>query len=245
MIKAVLIDDVTAALRMLETDLRTYCPDVAIIGKASSVVSAAKLLREVNPDVVFLDIELEDGSGFDLLEILPGVNFKIIFVTASDQHAIRAFRFSAIDYLLKPVNAEELKQAVQKAVRSDTKEKVDVLLDHYSQKTDSNRIALHSSDEIRIVQIDDIVRCQSDNNYTYFHFIYQPKFLVTQTLKSFDQLLAEKGFLRVHQSHLVNIQHISSYIKTEGGYLLMSDHSQVPVAVRKKAEVLELLKHRI
>lgn len=244
MIKAVLIDDIPAALKMLQSDLKNFCPEVEIIGTAGSVVGGAKLLRQVRPDVVFLDIELEDGSGFDLLQILPEVNFKIIFVTASDQHAIRAFRFSAIDYLLKPIDPDELKEAVRKTLMADSKEKIDVLLDHWTDKPDNNRIALHSSDEIKVVDIRDIIRCESDNNYTTFHFNNKSKFLVTKTLKSFDQILSDKGFYRVHQSHLVNISHIKSYIKTEGGYLLMSDQSHVPVAVRKKAEVVDLLNRR-
>ncbi|MCB0669918.1 MAG: response regulator transcription factor [Saprospiraceae bacterium] len=243
-VRAVLIDDLPNALKMLEADLEICCPQVEIIGKAGSVVAGAKLLRQVTPDIVFLDIELEDGTGFDLLQILPEVNFKIIFVTASDQHAIRAFRFSAIDYLLKPIDLDELREAVQKATATDNREKVEVLLDHWTEKPESNRIALHSSDEIKVVDIDDIVRCESDNNYTTFYFTNKTKFLVTRTLKSFDQLLSEKGFYRVHQSHLINIAHVKSYIKTEGGYLLMSEGSHVPVAVRKKPEIIELLKNK-
>lgn len=241
MIKAVLIDDIPAAIKMLESDLQTHCPEIEVIGKAASVVSAAKLLREMKPDVVFLDIELEDGSAFDLLQILPEISFKIIFVTASDKYAIRAFRFSAIDYLLKPIDIDELKDAVHKIKNSDSKEKIDVLLDHWSDKNASDRIALHSNDEIKIVNLLDIVRCESDNNYTNFYFVNKGRFLVTRTLKSYDQLLSESGFIRVHQSHLVNIKHIKSYVKTDGGYLLMSDQSRVPVAVRKKAEVMDLL----
>ncbi|MCB0687441.1 MAG: response regulator transcription factor [Saprospiraceae bacterium] len=244
MIKAVLIDDVPAALKMLASDLNQYCPEVEIVGTAGSVVEGAKLLKKLYPDVVFLDIELEDGTGFDLLQILPEVNFKIIFVTASDQHAIRAFRFSAIDYLLKPIDVDELKEAVFKASMVDSREKVDVLLDHWTDKAENNRLALHSSEEIKVVEIGNIIRCESDNNYTTFHFTNGTKFLVAKTLKSFDQILSEKGFYRVHQSHLVNVQHIKSYIKTEGGYLMMSDQSRVPVAVRKKTEVLELLSAR-
>jgi two-component system, LytTR family, response regulator len=244
MIKAVLIDDVPSALRMLERDLRENCPEVEITGTAGGVVSGAILLREVKPDVLFLDIELEDGTGFDLLQILPRIDFKIIFVTASDQHAIRAFRFSAIDYLLKPINGEELREAVQKAKSADTREKVDLLLDHWSEKGDPRRIALHSSDQIKIVDIQEIIRCESDNNYTRFYFVDGSRFLVTRTLKSYDQLFKDKGFIRVHQSHLVNAVHIKSYVKTEGGYLLMSDQSQVPVAVRKKAEVIEFLSRK-
>jgi two-component system LytT family response regulator len=243
MIKAVLIDDIPAAIKMLESDLQTHCPEIEVIGKAASVVSAAKLLREMKPEVVFLDIELEDGNAFDLLQILPEINFKIIFVTASDKYAIRAFRFSAIDYLLKPIDIDELKAAVQKIKNYDSKEKIDVLLDHWSNKNVSDRIALHSNDEIKIVNLLDIVRCESDNNYTNFYFVNKGRFLVTRTLKSYDQLLSESGFIRVHQSHLVNIKHIKSYVKTDGGYLLMSDQSRVPVAVRKKAEVMDLLSH--
>ena len=241
MIKAVIVDDLPASVKMLEVDLREHCPEVEIIGKADGVISAVKLLKRVQPDVVFLDIEMEDGTGFDLLEILHEINFKIIFVTASDQHAIKAFRFSAIDYLLKPIDINELKDAVRKVEKADSKENVDVLLEHWSRQNESARIALHSSDQIKVVDIGDIVRCESDNNYTYFHFINGSKFLVTKTLKSFDTLLASHGFFRVHQSHLVNVAMIRSYIKTEGGYLLMRDESRIPVAVRKKAAVIELL----
>ncbi len=144
--------------------------------------------------------------------------------------------------MLKPINVEDLIEAVAKVPVYDNKEKVQVLLEH--QKEDRSRITLHSSEEIKIVQIQDIIRCASDNNYTYFHFLNGSKFLVTRTLKSFDQLLEGQGFLRVHQSHLVNLRHVKSYIKSEGGYLLMTDKSQVPVAVRKKATVLETLDSR-
>jgi two-component system LytT family response regulator len=244
MIRAVLIDDLQPALKMLESDLQSHCPEILIVGRAGSVVRGAKLVRQLNPEVVFLDIELEDGTGFDLLEILPEIDFKIIFVTASDQHAIRAFRFSAIDYLLKPINVSDLMDAVHKIGVGDTREKVEVLLDYWSDKSDHSRIALHTSDEIKIVYLNKIIRCESDNNYTYFHFNDQNRFLVTRTLKYFDQLLVDKGFVRVHQTHLVNVDHIKSYIKTEGGYLLMSDGSQVPVSVRRKATVMELLSKR-
>ena len=240
-IKAVIIDDMPSAVEMLKMDLSQHCPEVMIIGTADGVVSGAKLLRQLKPEVVFLDIEMQDGSGFDLLEILPEINFKIIFVTASDQHAIKAFRFSAIDYLLKPINVADLKEAVGKVTEVDSREKVEVLLEHWSQQEFQHRIALHTNEEIKIVNIADIIRCESDNNYTYFHFLNGSKFLVTRTLKSFDILLSPQRFLRVHQSHLVNLNHVRSYIRSEGGYLLMADKSHVPVSVRKKAEVVEIL----
>jgi two-component system LytT family response regulator len=244
MIKAVLIDDIPSAIEMLRADLNQHCPEVTIIGTADGVVSGAKLLRQLTPEVVFLDIEMQDGSGFDLLEILPEINFKIIFVTASDQHAIKAFRFSAIDYLLKPINVADLQEAVGKVAQIDSREKVEVLLEHWSQQEDQHRIALHTSEEIKIVNIKDIVRCESDNNYTYFHFLNGSKFLVTRTLKSFDILLSPHRFLRVHQSHLVNLNQVRSYMRSEGGYLLMADKSHVPVSVRKKAEVMEILDNK-
>ncbi len=243
-LKAILIDDMQSALDQLRSDLHNYCPEVDVIGTASGVVSGAKLLNELSPDVLFLDIELEDGTGFDLLEILQKIDFKIIFVTASDQHAIRAFRFSAIDYLLKPINTEQLQEAVSKIINRDTRENVNVLLDHWSDKLDVPRIALHSSDEIKVVEINNIVRCEADNNYTLFIFKDGTRFLVTKTLKFFDKILEEHNFVRVHQSHLVNLNCVQSYKKTEGGYLAMIDGSLVPVSVRKKARVVALLKNR-
>lgn len=242
MIKAFIIDDIPEAIEMVSSDLRQYCPLVEIVGTASSVVEGAKALQSIAFDVLFLDIELEDGTGFDLLEIVPEINFKVIFVTASDQHAIKAFRFSAVDYLLKPIDPDELMEAVSK-IQYDSKENIEVLIDHWREK-DQEKIALHNSDEIKVVAVDDIIRCSSDNNYTFFHFADKTRFLVTKTLKSFDQMLTPSGFYRVHQSHLINVSHIQSYIRSEGGYLVMSDGTHVPVSVRKKAMVIDLLSSR-
>ncbi len=241
MIKAVIVDDVLQAQDALQRDLETYCPDVKVIGRATGVVTGAKLLKRLSPDVLFLDIELEDGTGFDLLEILPEISFKIIFSTASDQHALQAFRFSAIDYLLKPIDGDLLKEAVSKIGTSDSAEKVEVLLDHWTKNNQNSRIALHSSDKIEIVTIESIVRCESENNYTTFYFKDGTNFLVSKTLKSYESLLAPLGFIRVHQSHLINIQEVKSYVKSEGGYLVMKDGQIVPVAVRKKGMVIQAL----
>ncbi len=229
------------AQEALIDDLRTVGPEIEIIGRATGVVSAAKLLKEQRPDVLFLDIELEDGTGFDLLEILPEIDFKIIFTTASDQHAIRAFRFSAIDYLLKPIDLEALRDAISKIEASDSKEKVAVLLDHWDISNKSQRLALQNSDKIEVVSTDQIVRCEADNNYTTFFFLDGTQFLVSRTLKSYERILESQGFFRVHQSHLVNLSRIKTYVKTEGGYLVMEGGSRVPVSVRKKAKVIELL----
>ncbi len=239
MIKAIIVDDMQQAQDLLLADIKTYCPQVEIIGTATGVVSAAKLLKQLDPDLVFLDIELEDGTGFDLLQILPEINFKVIFTTASDQYAIQAFRFAAIDYLLKPLDPDALMDAVNRVQVKDSREKVDVLLDHYGGKNTDN-LVLHSSDEIKIVPIADVIRCESENNYTTFYFSDKTNFLVSKTLKSYERMLEGK-FLRVHQSHLINLYHVKSYVKSEGGYLLMVDDSIVPVAVRKKNMVMEAL----
>ena len=243
MITAVLIDDIPQALDLLRNDLENHCPDVEIIGEAKSVVEGAKLLRSVSPDVVFLDIELQDGSGFDILEILGDISFKIIFTTASDAHAIKAFRFSAIDYLLKPIDPEELKEAVDKLSQNipDSKERIDLLLDVVKDKRGPKKMALYTLEKIQVVEIAEIIRCESSGNYTTFYFTDGTNLLVTKTLKEFDKMLQDQGFVRVHQSHLVNVNEIREYAKTEGGYLVMKDGSRVPVSIRKKPLVIKML----
>ena len=176
-----------------------------------------------------------------MLEILPDIDFKIIFTTASDKHAIKAFRFSAIDYLLKPIDLDNLQQAVEKIGLIDSKEKVDVLLDHWGKDDRSKRIALQNSDKIRIANVEDIVRCEAENNYTTFYFRNGERFLVSRTLKSYENMLEPHRFIRVHQSHLINLRLVNSYVKAEGGYLLMDNGDRVPVSIRKKANVVEIL----
>ena len=241
LIKAIIVDDMVQAQQALQRDLKATCPEVDVIGFATGVVAAAKMLRAYTPDVLFLDIELEDGTGFDLLEILPNINFKIIFTTASDQHAIRAFRFSAIDYLLKPIDLIALRDAVDKIGKHDSKDKVEVLLDHWSHTNTARKLTLQNSDKIQVVTVDDIVRCESENNYTTFIFTDGSSFLVSQTMKTFEKILEPLGFFRTHQSHLVNLELIKSYVKTEGGYLVMTNGNRVPVSIRKKARIVELL----
>lgn len=244
MIKALIIDDLEQARTTLKKDLSIYAKDVEIIGEAEGVVSGAKLLRTVQPDILFLDIQMQDGSGFDLLDILPEINFKIIFITASDAHAIKAFRYAAIDYLVKPVDPDDLKSALERFRENHLNEdaKYKLLSDSLKNKErPTKRLALHAQDKINIVNIDEIVRCESHINYTTFFFIDGTRIVVTRTLKEFDDLLSDQGFYRVHQSHLVNMKYIREFIKGDGGYLLMTDQSEVPVSVRKRSVVLEMI----
>ncbi|WP_378186493.1 LytR/AlgR family response regulator transcription factor [Aquimarina sp. W85] len=244
MLTAIIVEDMFDALQLLKSDIETNHTDIKIIDTAQSVVEAAKALRKKEPDILFLDIMLGDGTGFDILEIFPNLKSKIIFVTASDEFAIRAFRFAAIDYVLKPYSDEELSQAIARAKEQlqPTKERLDILkytLSAPEQKPD--KISLHTLDKINIVNLDDIVRCESDSNNTVFHLADGQKVFVTKTLKHFAELLKNYQFLRVHQSHLLNLRYISAYIKTEGGYLLLKNGERVPVSVRKKSEVIEIL----
>lgn len=244
MIKAVIIDDIEQARITFRKDLEEYAKDIEVIGEASGVVEGAKLLKNLKPDILFLDIQMQDGSGFDLLDLLPEIPFKIIFITASDAHAIKAFRYAAIDYLLKPVDPDELVAALdkyrnQKINESEKYKLLNDSLKNHSKPTE--RLALHSQDKIHIVNIADIIRCESSVNYTEFYFADKKKMVVSKTLKEFEDLLTDLNFYRVHQSHLVNTKFIREFVKNEGGHLIMTDGSLVPVSTRKRPEVVKML----
>jgi two-component system LytT family response regulator len=241
---AVLVDDMPIALEMLENDITNNHPEIKIIGKAKSVVEAAKVLQKNKPDILFLDIMLGDGTGFDILEIFPELKSKIIFVTASDAFAIKAFKFAAIDYILKPYSDEDLSISIEKAqsqIQPD-KQQLNVLQEAVTAPGNKpSKISLYTSEKIIVVNIEDIIRCKSDNNYTTFYFKDKSKILVSKTLKHYADMLKEVNFLRVHQSHLVNTKYIKEFIKSDGGYLILTDKSNIPVSVRKRNEVLEIL----
>jgi two-component system LytT family response regulator len=244
MLTAILVDDMPSALELLKSDIQSNSFDIEIIGTAKSVVEAAKLLRKTTPDILFLDIMLGDGTGFDLLEIFPDLKSKIIFVTASDEYAIRAFKFAAIDYVLKPYSLEELKNSIDKAKQHlhPDKERLGILRNTLSKSNQTpQKISLHTLEKISVVDVDDIIRCESDSNNTLFYLNNGQKIFVTKTLKYFADMLKELGFIRTHQSHLVNLQYIKEFIKSEGGYIMLKNGSNIPVSMRKRAEVVETI----
>lgn len=251
MITALLIDDDANLRSGMKSMLSRYAPEIKIVGEADSVASGIKAMESFTPQIVFLDIQLGDGTGFDILEQVAQRSGKssshIVFITAHEQYAIKAFRFSALDFLLKPVDPEELQKVIVK-IKSVLEKNVDyahidLLLENIRKKVDNfKRIALSTFDGIHLFEISDIIRCESEDNYTKFHIKNSKPLLISKTLKEYEDLLTEHGFERIHQSHLINLSYLKSYIKKDGGYVVMSDNSHLPISQRKKERLQEFLK---
>lgn len=240
--RAIIVDDMTDAIELLREDIHNTCPTVNVVDTASNISDAVDKITAQLPDLVFLDIQLNPGTGFDLLDRLDDQPIQVIFTTASNAYAIKAFRYAAIDYLLKPIDHIQLREAVTRAQQMMLQsEQLQVASKAYKNEGASDILMLHTTDEIKRVKIDNIIRCQSHDNYTMFYFDTGKKVLISKTLKFYDQLLSAHGFLRVHQSHLINPKYLEAYKRKEGGYLTMSDKSQIPVSVRKRSKVLNFL----
>lgn len=253
MVKAAIIDDEKNGRDIVRQYLSLYCEDIDVIGEADSVESGFALLTSQSPDIVFLDIQMQDGTGFNLLEKLPQRNFKVIFVTAYDQFALKAIKFSASDYILKPVEPDEFVDAVER-VKSEVEkqsqsqvqvqdDRIDTLLT-ISKKNDFTKVGLPTSEGIRFVKVDDIVRCEADGPYTQVFLSTGERIVVSKNLKIYEDLFVGNGFLRVHKSHLINISYIDKYLNGggDGGSVAMADGSIVEVSRRKKDELLSMLK---
>lgn len=251
MITALLIDDDKHLRKGMKSLLERYASEIAIIGEAESVKTGIVALEKYKPQVVFLDIHLSDGTGFDILEeiskIHGKVNTHIVFITAHEQYALKAFKFSALDFLLKPVDPDELQKTINKIKealeKNNSFEHIDLLLENIRKKVDNfKRIALSTSDGIHLFEIADIIRCESTDNYTKFFIKNHKPLLISKTLKEYEELLTEHGFERIHQSHLINLSYLKSYIKTDGGYVIMADNTNIPISQRKKERLQELIR---
>ncbi|MBN9295828.1 MAG: response regulator transcription factor [Filimonas sp.] len=243
MIKAIIIDDEPYACQALVTLLARHCPEVEILATYNVAKEAAKGIKELKPQLAFLDIEMPYMNGFELLEILAPVSFDFIFTTSYDQYAIKAIRFSALDYLLKPIDAEELKSAVQKVINRQQQSlapQIDILLSKLHQATPP-RIALPTMEGLQMIPVDTILYCTSSSNYTILTLKGNQKLTISRTLKEIEEMLEEYAFLRVHHSFLVNLSEIKKYIRGEGGSLLMSDGETVDVSRSKKEALLKRL----
>lgn len=252
MITAVLIDDDKNLREGMKGLLGRYAPGIKILGEAESVSDAISVIDGLQPQVIFLDIQLGDGTGFDILEKLTEKNgkisFQVVFITAHEQYAIKAFRFSALDFLLKPVDPDELQKVIKKIKttlqKNDSFSHIDLLLENIRKKVDNfKRIALSTSDGIHLFEVSDIIRCESTDNYTTFYIKNSKPVMISKTLKEYEELLAEHGFERIHQSHLINLAYLKSYIKKDGGYVIMADNSHLPISQRKKERLQEILKN--
>lgn len=241
MIKAIIVDDEPNCCEILATLLERYCPQVKVADICYSGETALTSIIEINPDIVFLDIEMPQMNGFELLEKLQTVNFKLIFTTSYDQYAIKAIRFSALDYLLKPIDREELQNAVKKALQSldqPMAQQFEVLMQKINKTGNGGqKIALPTMEGLQLIAIDNIISCESERNYTIIYLKQKQKMVISRPLKEMEELLEDHSFLRVHHSYLVNLKEISKYIRGEGGYLIMSDGSHVDIS-RSKKELL-------
>lgn len=248
MLRALVIDDIETIRKNNIATIKAACPNIMVIGEAGSVASGVQLIRQLSPDIIFLDVEMPDGTGFDLLQQLKPINFKVIFITGYEDFAIKAFRFSAIDYLLKPLNAHDLVEAVKKAEDALLRQVFDLKLNNLfanlERPKNLQKLILKTSDRIYSVNIQDVVHCESDKNYTTFHLINAPKLIVSTNLKEYEALLGPHNFFRTHQSHLINMAYFDHFIKTEGGNtIIMKNKTAIPLSVRKKEEFLVLLEN--
>ena len=239
MLSAVVIDDESKVRETLKQMLSIYCPNINVIGEADGVESGYRIITTQSPDVVFLDMQMNDGNGFDLLNKFSPISFQLIIVTAYQEYAIKAFKFSAVDYLLKPIDPSDLISAIEKISASynqtETKSKFDALLSNsINHESTSKKLVLKTINGIHVVDTDTIIRCESHNNTTEFIFKDNAPVRVSRTLKEYEDLLADCGFIRCHQSHLVNQKYITKVIRFPTPTIRMADNSEIPVAIRKK-----------
>lgn len=243
--QAIIVDDEDHIRDSLSKLLVKYCPDVHIAGTASGVVSGIKKIHELHPDIVLLDIQMNDGSGFDLLQAFPSPEFRVIFITAFDQYAMQAFRFSAVDYLLKPINPEQLVEAVKKAsqLTSDhSNRQMDALQENLKTVSKQDKkIILKTTDQIHLLDLKNIISLESDSCYTTVHTTEGLRIMIAKTLKEYEEMLAGCGFYRVHKSYLINLAHIKRFEKQDGGYIVLTNDLKIPVASRKREEMLGLM----
>ena len=244
MTRIAIIDDEADARHALRSLLSTHCPEVEIIGEATGVADATQLIRQQHPSVLLLDIAMQDGTGFDLLDQFPQPPFKVIFTTAFDQFAIKAFRYNAMDYLLKPIDPDELVSAIEKletTQQEDYTKKIAGLLESTRQKQ-FERITLSSLDGLVFLRLEEIVHLEADGNYTTFYLLDGEKHVVVRNIKEYENLLPSELFFRTHQSHIVNLNFVKKFKREEGGFLRLVDGRNVPVARRRKDVLVKILR---
>ena len=245
---ALIIVDELHCIETLQWQLDRYCPEVELLGTYSSPVEGLKAIKDLQPDILFLDVEMPEMTGFEMLEAIPKIEFKVIFTTAHDKFAVDAFKVSALDYLIKPIDDDELMAAVGKA-KGDTSNKandaqadtVRHLLNQIQDKKLSDRIYLPTMSGLEFVDTSTVLRCESDSNYTTLFIRDNEKITVSKTLKDIEEMLHDPQFFRVHNSHIVNLKEVDKYVKGDGGHLVLKDGSVIPVSRARKQVLLDYL----
>lgn len=237
MIKVLIVDDETRTRELIAKMIDSFAYDITAIPEGSNVQTAIEAIEKHHPDIVFLDIQMPDGTGFDVIRSIEDKSFEVIFITAHEEFAIKAIKFSALDYLLKPVDTLELKSALDRALESISEKKENSQFEALQKNinpSEKRRLVLKTQESVHVVELDDIIRCEADRNYTSFYLKDNRKILVSKTLKDYETLLASHNFLRVQQSHLINISYVDRYDKKNGGAVVMKDGSEVPLSPAKR-----------
>ena len=242
--KVLIIDDEKRIRDFVKRMIDSFNLDVEVFTDGENVETGIESINRIQPDIVFLDIQMPDGTGFDLLNRVKDKKFELIFITAFQEYAIMAIKFSALDYILKPIDEEELKTALQNAIDTVDFKKEDSqfeALTHNLQTNQKRKLVLKTQESVHVVDLSEIIRCEADKNYTFFYLNNSKKILVSRTLKDFETLLSNHGFFRVQQSHLINLEYIERYDKHEGGSVIMRDGSAVPLSPAKKDQFFNML----
>lgn len=244
--KALIIDDEKRTRELIAKMIESFDLGIETFPIGESVETGIKAIEQVRPDLVFLDIQMPDGTGFDLLKMIPQKNFEVIFITAHEEFAIKAIKFSALDYILKPVDTDDLKEAVLRAINTIDHKKEESqfeALNQNMQPTQKRRLVLKTQESVHVVDLDRIIRCEADRNYTSFFLTEGKKILVSKTLKDYETLLTGHNFLRVQQSHLINLDFVDRYDKGNGGSVVMKDGSEVPLSPAKRDIFFKILEN--
>jgi two-component system LytT family response regulator len=243
--KVLIVDDEFSAREQSKRLIEQFFPEIMVCGEAESVDAAYESILINDPDLVLLDIDLPDGNAFDLLKKMPQINFSIIFITAFDQYAIQAIKFSALDYLLKPYTSGEFADAMRKAIlkikQAEIQTHFSTLIQNISNRNEPSKIVLRTAESIHVIAVNDIIRIEADGTYSKFYFTNRSPLMVSKNLKEYENMLEPQGFFRSHQSHLINSKHIVCFHKADGGAIGLSDQTKVPVATRFKEKVLKKL----
>ena len=244
--KALIIDDEQRTRELIAKMIESFDLGIEAIPRGENVKSGLEAIASIQPDLVFLDIQMPDGTGFDLLKAVPEKNFEVIFITAHEEFAIKAIKFSALDYILKPVDPEELRAAVERALESmntEVEPQQFEALQNNIQPNQKRRLVLKTQESVHVVDLDQIIRCEADRNYTSFFLKEGRKILVSRTLKDYETLLTGHNFLRVQQSHLINLNYVDRYDKGNGGAVVMKDGSEVPLSPAKRDIFFQILEN--